>query len=134
MPQDVNVFGNSVAARCFESQILKASRNPVLRGHRQLSRKPSSKRELLRALPLRILFCPAWGERGQTKDSYAKGILKTNAYFDISSIPHGQDSKILLNKSVGPEGQLQDISWGVCGAWVLSIEYMSLKDTILAFP
>lgn len=31
--QDVDVFGNSAAARCFESQILKVSRNAVLRGH-----------------------------------------------------------------------------------------------------
>lgn len=81
--QDVDVFGNSAAARCFESQILKVSRNAVLRGHWQLSRKSSSQSKLLGALPLRILFCPAWGERGgQTKDSFAKGKLKTNAYFD----------------------------------------------------
>lgn len=83
MPQDVHIFGNCVAPRCFESQILKASRNPVLRGQWQLSRKPSSKAKLLTALPLRILFCPSWGERrGKTKDLYAKGRLKPNAYFD----------------------------------------------------
>lgn len=104
-------------------RILKASRNLVLRGHWKLSRKSSSKSELLGALPLRILFCPAWGERrGQTKDSYAKGRLKTNAYFDVFYIPHGQNSRILLRKSVGPKGQLQNISWGVFGAWVLRLK------------
>lgn len=122
MPQDANIFGNTVAARCFESQILKASRNPMLRGHWQLSRKSSSKIKLLGALPLRVLFCPVWGERrGHTKDSYAKGRLKPNAYFDIFYIPHGQNSRILLRKSVRPKGQFQDVSWGVCGAWVLRL-------------
>lgn len=91
MPQDANIFGNTVAARCFESQILKASRNPMLRGHWQLSRKWSSKIKLLGALPLRVLFCPVWGERrGHIKDSYAKGRLKLNAYFDIFYTPYGR--------------------------------------------
>lgn len=120
MPQDANIFGNTVAARCFESQILKASRNPMLRGRWQLSRKSSSKIKLLGALPLRVLFCPVWGERrGHTKDLYAKGRLKPNAYFDIFYVPRGQNSRILLGKSLRPKGQFQDASWGVCGSWVL---------------
>lgn len=125
MPQDVNIFGNCVAPRCFKSQILKASRNPVLRGQWQLSRKPSSKGKLLTALPLRSLFFPACGERRrQTKDSYAKGRLKPNAYFDsffFFFFPYGQNSRILPRNSVAPEGQLQDISWGVYRVWVLRL-------------
>lgn len=122
MPQDANIFGNTVAARCFENQILKASRNPMLRGHWQLSRKSSSKIKLLRALPLRILFCPVWGERrGQTKDSYAKGRLKPNAYFDIFYIPHGQNSRILTQGTIS--------RCFLRSMWGLSIEaeYTNLK-------
>lgn len=123
MPQDVNIFGNCVAPRCFKSQILKASRNPVLRGQWQLSRKPSSKGKLLTALPLRSLFFPAFGERRrQTKDSYAKGRLKPNAYFDSFFFFFPLWAK------------LQDTAEEFCGTWrttpgyfLRSIQSLSIK-------
>lgn len=124
MPQDVNIFGNSVAARCFESQILKASKNPVLRRHWQLSSKASSKSKLLGAVPLRIVFCPAWGERrGQTKDSYAKGRLKSMHILYFSRAELKDATEEICGTQGTTSGYFLRSMWGLS----TEAEYISLK-------